>query len=128
MVFKGISKAKRLRRAEELLEMVGLGNKKDRKPNELSGGEQQRVAIARALANEPSILLCDEPTGNLDTKSGKVVMDIIKRLNVDGGVTVVLVTHDPSLSVYADRVIRIRDGRIVDADRVGFEELGEDKG
>lgn len=116
MVFKKVPKAERLRRAEELLEIVGLGDKKDRKPNELSGGEQQRVAIARALANEPSILLCDEPTGNLDTKSGKVVMDIIKRLNVKKGVTVVLVTHDPSLSVYADRVIRIRDGRIVNAD------------
>ncbi len=116
MVFKKVPKAERLRRAEELLEIVGLGNKKDRKPNELSGGEQQRVAIARALANEPSILLCDEPTGNLDTKSGKVVMDIIKRLNIEKGVTVVLVTHDPSLSVYADRVIRIRDGRIVNAD------------
>jgi len=116
MVFKKVPKAERLRRAEELLEIVGLGDKKDRKPNELSGGEQQRVAIARALANEPSILLCDEPTGNLDTKSGKVVMDIIKRLNIEKGVTVVLVTHDPSLSVYADRVIRIRDGRIVNAD------------
>jgi len=116
MVFKGVSKEKRLRRAEELLELVGLGKKKDRKPNELSGGEQQRVAIARALANGPSILLCDEPTGNLDTKSGRVVMDIIKRLNVEEGVTVVLVTHNPSLSDYADRVIRIRDGRIVHAD------------
>ncbi len=115
MVFKGVSKGKRMRRAEELLELVGLGEKKDRKPKELSGGEQQRVAIARALANEPSILLCDEPTGNLDTKSGKVVMDIIKRLNVEEDVTVVLVTHDPSLKVYGDRVIRIRDGRIVDA-------------
>ncbi len=116
MVFKGISKEKRRSRAEELLELVGLKGKKDRKPNELSGGEQQRVAIARALANEPSILLCDEPTGNLDTKSGKVVMEIIKRLNVEEGVTVVLVTHDPSLKVYADRVIGIRDGRIVNAD------------
>ena len=116
MVFKGVSKEKRLRRAEDLLELVGLGKKKDRKPNELSGGEQQRVAIARALANGPSILLCDEPTGNLDTKSGREVMDIIKRLNVEEGVTVVLVTHNPSLSDYADRVIRIRDGRIVHAD------------
>ncbi len=116
MVFKGLPKDRRQRRAEKLLELVGLGKKKDRKPNELSGGEQQRVAIARALANEPSILLCDEPTGNLDTKSGRIVMDIIKRLNVEQGVTVVLVTHDPSLSDYADRVIRIRDGRIVDAD------------
>lgn len=128
MVFKGIPKDKRRKRAEELLELVGLGKKKDRKQNELSGGEQQRVAIARALANEPSILLCDEPTGNLDTKSGRIVMDIIKRLNVEQGVTVVLVTHDPSLSDYADRVIRIRDGRIVDADRTRIEESGKDEG
>ncbi len=116
MVFKGVPKEKRHSRAEELLELVGLKGQGDRKPNELSGGEQQRVAIARALANEPSILLCDEPTGNLDTKSGKVVMDIIKRLNVEEGVTVVLVTHDPSLSDYGDRVVRIRDGRIIHAD------------
>ena len=100
----------------KLLEIVGLGDKKDRKPKELSGGEQQRVAIARALANRPTILLCDEPTGNLDTKSGKVVMDIIKKLNVEEGVTVVLVTHDPSLKVYADRVVSIRDG-VIYADR-----------
>jgi len=112
MVFKGIPKVERIERAEELLEMVGLGSKKDRKPNELSGGEQQRVAIARALANNPSILLCDEPTGNLDTKSGRIVMDIIKRLNVEKEVTVVLVTHDLSLKVYADRVVNIRDGVI----------------
>ncbi len=116
MVFKGVPKEKRHSRAEKLLELVGLKGKEDRKPKELSGGEQQRVAIARALANEPSILLCDEPTGNLDTKSGKVVMDIIKRLNVEEGVTVVLVTHDPSLSDYGDRVVRIRDGRIIHAD------------
>ncbi len=101
MVFKGVPKVKRIERAEELLEMVGLGSKKDRKPNELSGGEQQRVTIARALANNPSILLCDEP-----------VMKIIKRLNVERGVTVVLVTHDPSLKIYADRVVKIRDGVI----------------
>jgi putative ABC transport system ATP-binding protein len=93
----------------ELLKLVGLENEANRKPMELSGGQQQRVAIARALANNPPILLCDEPTGNLDTKSGKVVMDIIKRLNEEG-VTVVLVTHDPSLSEYADRIVRIRDG------------------
>ncbi|WP_456328590.1 ABC transporter ATP-binding protein [Archaeoglobus sp.] len=112
MVFKGVSRARREEKARKLLEMVGLGDKINRKPRELSGGEQQRVAIARALANDPSILLCDEPTGNLDTKSGKVVMDIIKSLNVERGVTVVLVTHDPSLKVYADRVVNIRDGVI----------------
>ncbi len=116
MVFKGVGKEKRRKRALELLEMVGVGKKAHMKPSELSGGEQQRVAIARALANDPPILLCDEPTGNLDTKSGKVVMDIIKRLNEERGVTVVLVTHDPSLAPYGDRVIRLRDGRIVDAD------------
>ncbi len=112
MVFKGVSRARREEKARKLLEMVGLGDKLNRKPRELSGGEQQRVAIARALANDPSILLCDEPTGNLDTKSGKVVMDIIKNLNVERGVTVVLVTHDPSLKIYADRVVNIRDGVI----------------
>ena len=112
MVFKGIPKAKREKKAEELLSLVGLGNKLNRIPNELSGGEQQRVAIARALANDPSILLCDEPTGNLDTKSGRIVMDIVKELNIEKGVTVVLVTHDPSLKVYADRVVNIRDGVI----------------
>ena len=112
MVFKGISKEKREKRAEELLALVGLDGKKDRKPNELSGGEQQRVAIARALANNPKILLCDEPTGNLDTKSGEQVMDLIKRLNLDMGVTVVLVTHNPSLKSYANRVLNIRDGRL----------------
>ncbi len=112
MVFKGISREKREKRAEELLALVGLDGKKDRKPNELSGGEQQKVAIARALANNPKILLCDEPTGNLDTKSGEQVMDLIKRFNVDMGVTVVLVTHNPSLKSYADRVLNIRDGRL----------------
>ncbi len=124
MVFKGVPKAERVKRAEELLEIVGLGSKKDRKPRELSGGEQQRVAIARALANRPTILLCDEPTGNLDTKSGEVVMNIIKRLNVEEGVTVVLVTHDPSLKAYADRVVSIRDG-VIYADRVSFEKSEE---
>ncbi len=112
MVFKGIPRAERERRAEELLSIVGLWEKKDRKPNELSGGEQQRVAIARALANEPSILLCDEPTGNLDSKSGEVVMETIKRLNEDKGVTVVLVTHNPIVANYAHRIIKIRDGVI----------------
>ena len=124
MVFKRIPKAERIKRAEKLLEIVGLGDKKDRKPKELSGGEQQRVAIARALANRPTILLCDEPTGNLDTKSGKVVMDIIKKLNVEEGVTVVLVTHDPSLKVYADRVVSIRDG-VIYADRASLEKSEE---
>jgi len=86
----------------------------NRKPNELSGGQQQRVAIARALANDPKILLCDEPTGNLDTRSGEQVMKIIKQQNEERGVTVVLVTHDPSLKTYGNFVVRLKDGRIED--------------
>lgn len=111
MIFKGINKWEREERAKELLKLVGI-DEMDRRPLELSGGQQQRVAIARALANNPQILLCDEPTGNLDTKSGEVVMQIIKELNEKEGVTVVLVTHDPSLSEYANRVVRIKDGVI----------------
>ncbi len=112
MIFKNVSRAERERKAKELLALVGLEKEINRKPKELSGGQQQRVAIARALANNPSILLCDEPTGNLDTKSGKAVMDIIKNLNIEKGVTVVLVTHDPSIAEYANRVVRIRDGML----------------
>ena len=112
MIFKGVSKKEREKKAMELLSMVGLEELADRKPNEMSGGQQQRVAIARALANDPLILLCDEPTGNLDTKTGKQVMDIIKQQNEERGVTVILVTHNPMLSSYGDRVVKIRDGRI----------------
>jgi putative ABC transport system ATP-binding protein len=111
MIFMGASKSER-EKAREILSLVGLEKEINRKPNELSGGQQQRVAIARALANNPSILLCDEPTGNLDTKSGKAVMDIIERLNKEERITVVLVTHDPAISKYADRVIRMIDGKI----------------
>ena len=114
MIFKGIPRSERIRRAKELLSLVGLEKVMNRMPNELSGGQQQRVAIARALANDPSILLCDEPTGNLDRKSGKVVMDLIKKLNEERGVTVVLVTHDAEVARYAERVVRIVDGRITD--------------
>jgi putative ABC transport system ATP-binding protein len=112
MIFKGISKYERERRAKKLLGIVGLEREMDRKPNELSGGQQQRVAIARALANDPKILLCDEPTGNLDTKSGEQVMDIIKEQNEERGVTVILVTHDPTLAKYGNFIIRLRDGKI----------------
>lgn len=111
MIFRGASKSER-EKAKEILSLVGLEREMDRKPKELSGGQQQRVAIARALANNPSILLCDEPTGNLDTKSGKAVMDIIEKLNKDEGITVVLVTHDPAISEYAERTIRLVDGKI----------------
>ena len=113
MIFKGVAKAEREKRAKELLSLVGLEEEMHRRPMELSGGQQQRVAIARALANEPSILLCDEPTGNLDTKSGKAVMEIISNLN-RGGVTVVVVTHDPAIAAFAKRVVRIVDGVFVE--------------
>ena len=119
MVFKGIPKSEREKKAKELLSLVGLAKEADRKPKELSGGQQQRVAIARALANDPSILLCDEPTGNLDTRNGKIIMDIIKNLNKEKNVTVVLVTHDPATAEYADKIIRMRDGRILDVLRTG---------
>ncbi|MEM0303035.1 MAG: ABC transporter ATP-binding protein [Archaeoglobaceae archaeon] len=114
MIFKGVPKEERRRRAMELLKQVGIEEVADRKPNEISGGQQQRVAIARALANSPSILLCDEPTGNLDSKTGRQVMDIIKKMNKEHGVTVILVTHDLSLADYAERIVKLRDGRIVD--------------
>ncbi len=113
MLLKGVPKAERERRAMELLEIMGIAKAANRKPSELSGGMQQRVAIARALANDPEILLCDEPTGNLDTKSGEVVMNLIEEQN-ERGVTVVLVTHDPDIAKYAERVVRIRDGKIVE--------------
>lgn len=112
MIFKGISKEERRKKAFELLSQVGIEEIASRKPNEISGGQQQRVAIARAMANDPKILLCDEPTGNLDSKTGRQVMEIIKRMNKEKDVTVVLVTHDLSLADYADRIVRIRDGKI----------------
>jgi len=118
MIFKGLGGEEREERAKELLRSVGLEREMDRKPNEMSGGQQQRVAIARALANNPKILLCDEPTGNLDTKSGEQVMGIIRHQNEELGVTVILVTHDPTLAKYADRVIRLRDGKIESVEHV----------
>ncbi len=118
MIFKGLGREEREGRAKELLRSVGLEKEMNRKPNEMSGGQQQRVAIARALANNPKILLCDEPTGNLDTKSGKQVMEIIRHQNEELGVTVILVTHDPSLAKYGDRVIRLRDGKIESVEHV----------
>ena len=104
-------------RAGKLLEMVGLKGREQNHPNQLSGGEQQRVAIARALINQPAILLADEPTGNLDSKNSAEIMEIIRRLNRDDGITVVLVTHDANVARYADRVITFRDGIIVSDER-----------
>ena len=100
-------------RAERLLEMLGLQGRENNKPNQLSGGQQQRVAIARALINRPAILLADEPTGNLDSKNSAEIMEIISRLNREQGLTVLVVTHDPDVAAYTDRVVTFRDGAII---------------
>jgi putative ABC transport system ATP-binding protein len=108
--------AERHKRAHEMLDLVGLGNRADHHPNQLSGGQQQRVAIARALINNPSILLADEPTGNLDTRTSIEVMGIFQRLNQERGITVVLITHEMDIAEYGTRTVTFRDGQVV-ADR-----------
>jgi putative ABC transport system ATP-binding protein len=105
--------AERHRRAKEMLELVGLGDRADHHPNQLSGGQQQRVAIARALINNPSILLADEPTGNLDTKTSIEVMGIFQRLNKERGITVVLITHEVDIAEYGSRTVTFRDGQVI---------------
>ncbi len=101
------------KRAKELLELLELGDRVRHRPSELSGGQQQRVAIARALANNPPIILADEPTGNLDSESGKIVLDALKQIQRESGTTVVIVTHDPTLAAFTDRTITLVDGEIV---------------
>jgi putative ABC transport system ATP-binding protein len=112
MSIAGISREERRKHAEELLKTVGLKNRINHKPTELSGGEQQRVAIARALANNPHFLLMDEPTGNIDSKTAREIIDLIKRLNEEKGVTIIMVTHDQHLAREAKRVVQVFDGVI----------------
>ena len=116
MVYAGVHGAERKRRALEALERVELSDRASHKPPELSGGQNQRVAIARALVNRPAIVLADEPTGNLDTKSGEGILDLFGELNTDG-TTLIMVTHDLEVAARADRIVEVRDGRIVGDDR-----------
>lgn len=113
MAIAGLSKTDRRRRGADLLETVGLVERMDHKPGELSGGEQQRVAIARALANNPKFLLMDEPTGNIDSKASGEIVELIKRLNREKGVTVIMVTHDQNLAGQSKRIVQMFDGAII---------------
>ena len=112
MMFQGVSKNKREERAKQLLGIVGLSHRLNHKPAQLSGGEQQRIAIARALANDPDVILADEPTGNLDSKNGKEIMELLRSLHEKQHKTIVMVTHDDNLARYADRIIHMSDGRV----------------
>jgi len=112
LMYAGVPKAERHERAKAALERVGLGDKLKHKPNQLSGGQQQRVSIARALAGDPAVILADEPTGALDSHTGREVLDMLKKLH-DAGNTVVLITHDNSIAVQAQRIIRLEDGHVI---------------
>jgi putative ABC transport system ATP-binding protein len=114
----GISGRERRQRAEQLLASVGLAGKEHQRPAKLSGGERQRVAIARALANDPAILLADEPTGSLDSTAGQRVLDLLEELRQRRGLTILLVTHDPTVAARADRIIRMLDGRVVEGEHL----------
>ncbi len=119
LVYAGYSKSERIERAMAALDSVGLGDRASHRPNELSGGQRQRVAVARALVNDPSIILADEPTGNLDTKTSYGIMDLFQELH-DKGNTIIMVTHEEDISHYAHRIIRLRDG-LVEKDEINTE-------
>jgi putative ABC transport system ATP-binding protein len=117
MMFQGMSETERIHRAKMLLDLVDLKERHDHKPKELSGGQQQRVAIARSLSSDPDVILGDEPTGNLDSKTGVTVMDFLKKLNKEGK-TIVMVTHDDILAKEAQRIVYLKDGKIVDKSEI----------
>lgn len=124
LIYSGIRRAKRREMAEEALHNVGLGDRMDHKPTELSGGQRQRVAIARALVNKPAILLADEPTGNLDSKTGQEIMMLFEELNQNGN-TLLVVTHEEDVAKHARRIIRLRDGLIESDEHVGSPTLAD---
>jgi len=119
LLFAGVPKKERNRRAGEMLTKMGLINRKDHRPAELSGGEQQRVAIARALVNQPKILLADEPTGNLDTSTSRQIVQMLSDLNRKQGLTVIMISHEQALlSEFADNIIHLRDGEVVEQEKI----------
>ena len=114
LIFSGIGYSRRMKIAAEALETVGLSDRASHRPNQLSGGERQRVSIARALVTQPKIILADEPTGNLDSKNGQLVMELLSRLNKEKGITLIIVTHNMEIAAVAGRIIKMRDGKIVE--------------
>jgi putative ABC transport system ATP-binding protein len=112
LMFSGVPRRERLARANKLLERVGLGERLNHRPGQLSGGEQQRVAIARALVGQPALVLADEPTGNLDSSTGTGIMTLLKELNEESDLTLLVVTHDPEVAAFAHRIVTLRDGRV----------------
>ena len=126
MLYASVPKGQRTARAKELMEMVDMGERMGHMPNEVSGGQKQRVAIARAMANDPAIILADEPTGALDSSTGRLVMDLFHRLHREQGKTIVLITHNQELAEETQRVITIRDGQVVDERRINHEVLPPD--